>query len=880
MTATFRNRDRVLEPENTASPYYADITSMRRVRCTAQWNLLTANQAAIETDASGWANNGNATVTRTTSQHLSGAAALQLQAIAGGNVSAVTTPGGTSAAVVTRGNWYTAMAWAKAATAARTAQVSILWLDAAGSQISGATGTAATLSTSAWTQAVVTAQAPATAAYARVQVTVLSAVGTEVYYVDQAGLFPMAGVPGQAWMTGGVSTLWGGFIDTIDDELPGRIDSTVTFSCVDLLGSALQAKRLNASGAYAAKVAADGATAHWPFNDSPLSRAAKPVIGSTDIAVIGTSYGYPIFGAPGALVTDIGTAVSMVGYNGWMTGPGPGVTGTGAWSMEVWVLLVPDVNGPGYYIWYQKSPGFFTFVIDSTATQVSANYFATSLLTVSATGLTLGDGNWHHIAWTRAADGKTNKLYVDGVLKQTTVDATAQNIPGGVVLVGAYNNGTDDLAAFNGVMDELAVYQSALTAAQVAAHAAFGPPGWPQQGAAARLTHVAQVLGLQSFDYDFVGGTETLQGVTGSLIQESGLDYAQRVADSVVQEGRLFCLADGRLALRSGAAGASVATFGDGGGRELPYTLGVPKLSYSRQEVFNEIPMQRVGGVLQTASDATSQTDQGAQTLPAKTNLLNTTDTEVASIAAHVLALKKDPKLRIDSLVLEPTSDPRLWPQVLGREIGDVVTVVKRPGWESGGFNLLTANQASLETNTAGWAANGNCAIARNTAQHFSGFASLQMVATAGGNMSAITDGAPVSPGSPYTAMAWCHAGGATRSCVVSVFWYDINGVFLNGVSSSPVTDDAVTWVQVSLVTVAPAGAYFAAIQVTVQSAGATESHYVDQISLARESLAVWTPGGQEIRRDVRIEGIHHDVVAEQDGRKSWRTTWQLSPAS
>ncbi|RJQ04815.1 MAG: hypothetical protein C4551_10065 [Bacillota bacterium] len=119
------------------------------------------------------------------------------------------------------------------------------------------------------------------------------------------------------------------------------------------------------------------------------------------------------------------------------------------------------------------------------------------------------------------------------------------------------------------------------------------------------------------------------------------------------------------------------AIFGDGGGDELPYVDFEP--SYDDSELYNEVVCQRKNGAAQTASDGASKFDHFARTLP-DTDLLAASDSEMADRANWLLARRKDPQWRIKTIVLDPEGDDRLWPIVLGTEIGDRYTIRRRPG--------------------------------------------------------------------------------------------------------------------------------------------------------------------------------------------------------
>lgn len=153
--------------------------------------------------------------------------------------------------------------------------------------------------------------------------------------------------------------------------------------------------------------------------------------------------------------------------------------------------------------------------------------------------------------------------------------------------------------------------------------------------------------------------------------------------------------------------------------------------------------------------------------------------------------------------------------------------------------NLLTVNQASLETDTTGWAAAVNCSIAR-AAPSFGGLNgsnALRLTATGAGDMSATTptgvSGRAVIAGRSYTASAGVRPDINTpRSAKLYIRWYNSGGTFLSevvGVSNS----NFGFWTTLWAFGVAPVGAAFAAIAVEIISAAAAEVHWTDAIGLS-----------------------------------------------
>ena len=181
-------------------------------------NLLTANQASIETDTTGFVGLQNVA-----SMSASSAAALY-----GSKSLAVTSTGSDDTKIqlssglytydmpATAGQTYTFSAYVKSADTPRSALAVIVWRDAGGAGISTTTGTTVTTTASGWTRVLVTGVAPAGTVHAQPVITIVSSVANEVHYFDGFGFWEGAG--GQ-WSLPGVPITDLGFYT---DESVGR----------------------------------------------------------------------------------------------------------------------------------------------------------------------------------------------------------------------------------------------------------------------------------------------------------------------------------------------------------------------------------------------------------------------------------------------------------------------------------------------------------------------------------------------------------------------------------------------------------------------------------------------------------------------------------
>lgn len=129
------------------------------------------------------------------------------------------------------------------------------------------------------------------------------------------------------------------------------------------------------------------------------------------------------------------------------------------------------------------------------------------------------------------------------------------------------------------------------------------------------------------------------------------------------------------------------AVFGDDPS-ELPFVTFKP--SFDDDDLANEVICTRKGGTDQTASDATSKLDNFLVSKE-ESGLLANSDAEMLDRANWLLSRLKDPAWRIKSIVIDPEGDDRLWPVVLSMELGDRITVNRRPdggALMSGDYNV------------------------------------------------------------------------------------------------------------------------------------------------------------------------------------------------
>ncbi len=223
---------------------------------------------------------------------------------------------------------------------------------------------------------------------------------------------------------------------------------------------------------YPAQVLADAPLAYWRFDEASGKKTAVDSSGHGNDA---TYQGGITLGAPGALAGDSDTAATFDGTSGFVTaGNLFAFSGQTAFSLEAWVSVQPQssyvgvitrndaVGGPpseGFLLFVDPSGGPFGFQrLDGPNTSTAA-----SVASPAASGFTYVVATF---------DGLALVVYVNGESQGS--QTAAFSIVGAVAdfVVGAEAGGADHF--FAGTLDEVAVYDKALSANEVIAHYVAG----------------------------------------------------------------------------------------------------------------------------------------------------------------------------------------------------------------------------------------------------------------------------------------------------------------------------------------------------------------------------------------------------------------------
>lgn len=243
-----------------------------------------------------------------------------------------------------------------------------------------------------------------------------------------------------------------------------------------------------APGTLPAAIVTAGPQAYWRLNE-PDGFVAFDVVGGHNGA-----YDWGVtYGQPGAILGDPDLSVFFPSYAGIQVPYSPDLNPFVAFTLECWVKADPIGDGTSRPIIASRNReqtsnwhyGYYLFVNSANQFQ-----FNTGHKTSGVRGLAGGqaDGNWHYVVATYDDTTLVKRLYVDGELvgeDNPPANTFAPNVGWGLdnqdppatdtglgttVPADRYSPAP---AYFYGNLDEIAIYDYALTPAQIAAHQAL-----------------------------------------------------------------------------------------------------------------------------------------------------------------------------------------------------------------------------------------------------------------------------------------------------------------------------------------------------------------------------------------------------------------------
>lgn len=230
-----------------------------------------------------------------------------------------------------------------------------------------------------------------------------------------------------------------------------------------------------AGDGYASVVLADGPAAYWRLGE----RSGTAATDASGHGFGGVYSGGFALGAGGA-IADGDPAVDLDGLSGKVATPYRGVSGSGARTVEAWIRTTSSGTKLDTIVEWGASKGTagarWTFRLHDAGSKVVLRAEVQGGYAFGSTQV--ADGSWHHVAVVLpagAGDVSQVRFFVDG-LADPVASSAAQAVRTDAT-VGMAIGDSPSMAAgygihryFDGVVDEVAVYPTALSASQLAHH--------------------------------------------------------------------------------------------------------------------------------------------------------------------------------------------------------------------------------------------------------------------------------------------------------------------------------------------------------------------------------------------------------------------------
>jgi PKD repeat protein len=274
------------------------------------------------------------------------------------------------------------------------------------------------------------------------------------------------------WRVGGDSSWSGGnyFAGSVADVAvyPTALSATAVKNHWNASGNGTASA--GPADAYGARVYQDQPDLYWRLGDAAGATTAADASGNGDA---GSVQGGVTFGRPGAVRGTTDTAAGFNGSNGLVVAS-QAVTDPEIYSEELWFRTSTTSGGKliGFGDGTSGTSGSYdrhVWMLDDGRLSFGTWTGQTNIATSNAS---YNDGKWHQMVATQSGAGL--QLDVDGQNVASNPQTQAQSYTGYWRIGGDTTWGGNSSSFFAGDIDDVAVYSYALSAQQIADHAALG----------------------------------------------------------------------------------------------------------------------------------------------------------------------------------------------------------------------------------------------------------------------------------------------------------------------------------------------------------------------------------------------------------------------
>jgi Concanavalin A-like lectin/glucanases superfamily len=248
------------------------------------------------------------------------------------------------------------------------------------------------------------------------------------------------------------------------DQFTGSIDEVAVYS------SALSQTRVQAhyllGRSYQDSVLDSGPVSYWRLGEGSGTSAADSKGSNT-----GTYTNGPTLAQAGALAGDADTASGFDGTNDYVNVPWSAALNPAQYTVEFWARATGGANTwrTAASTWQQNGADWQGYALGLDDTNHWMAQTGNGTVAVAITGPSVVYNSWTHVVETY--DGATLRMYVNGASAGSLATTSYTPAPSPMAFeIGAEYSGGTRVAFFPGQIDDVALYNKALSATEVQLH--------------------------------------------------------------------------------------------------------------------------------------------------------------------------------------------------------------------------------------------------------------------------------------------------------------------------------------------------------------------------------------------------------------------------
>jgi hypothetical protein len=421
------------------------------------------------------------------------------------------------------------------------------------------------------------------------------------------------------------------------------------------------------------EITQDSPVAWYPFTDAAGSTVAVDATATSNPNAVITGSGAALtFGAVGPGVGD-GTGLQLAGGK-YLAAPfarwWPSFVTKPNWTIEICL----QTTGNTYAVFNDDLDGQFLLTIDAAGKAAFSDQHDTYQGTTA-----INDGAWHHIAATYTSTGTVRRLYVDGVQQYTSSGFAAQSgAYSGNLLFGRLAPNVTGFNPFVGFIGQFAAYNTVLSAARVASHAA-AVTGYFGDTTGTRISRYLAAAGLTSADWNL----DTGKAIVGTYPQagKTVLQACQDMADTEGAGAVVYAFQDGKIRFADRTfrkPGAPVLTLDAVQDLELsPYDP-----AFDDESLVNSSTVSRSAesGTLSTQTVTNAASIAQYEVTTGDVTSYATTDQDALNLAQSRVSADANPGFRLPQVAGDLMSaENNLYASLANVEIGSRIRITNLP---------------------------------------------------------------------------------------------------------------------------------------------------------------------------------------------------------